>query len=160
MIRIGSGFDVHGFDPSRPLILGGVTISDHPGLGGHSDADVVCHAVGDSLLGAARLGDLGSLFPGTEKWQGASSLDILTEVVGLLTQRGFSIVNVDATVIAQRPRLAPHLESMARNIATALQLAPDRVSVKATSTDSLGFTGRGEGIAALAATLVEVSDSH
>ena len=160
MIRIGSGFDVHGFDASRPLILGGVTIPDHPGLGGHSDADVVSHAVGDSLLGAVRLGDLGSLFPGTEKWQDASSLGILTEVVGLLTQRGFSIVNVDATVIAQRPRLAPHLETMARNIAAALQLAPERVSVKATSTDSLGFTGRGEGIAALAASLVEVTDSH
>lgn len=155
MIRIGSGFDAHRFDPARPLVLGGVTIEDSPGLSGHSDADVVCHAIADALLGAARLGDLGANFPGTDRWLGASSLDILEETSSFLTDAGWRVANVDATVVAERPRLAGHRDAMVANVARALGLDATAVSIKVTSTDGMGFTGRGEGIAALAVALLE-----
>lgn len=164
MIRVGQGFDVHGFGPSRPLVLGGTEIPEGPGLAGHSDADVLCHAIADALMGAGRLGDLGEMFPPTERWAGASSLDILREVAAALRRDGYAIVNVDAVVIAERPKLAPYVPEMRMKIESALEAAGDTnsdsvpsVSVKATTTDGLGFTGRGEGIAALAVALVERS---
>ncbi len=155
MIRIGSGLDVHAFAEGRPLVLGGVAIPGHAGLAGHSDADVVCHAVADALLGAARLGDLGMRFPGTERWRDAPGAELLRAVAGLLAQGGWTIGNVDVTVIAASPRLAPHRAAMQDNIAAALGVPADAVSVKATTTDGLGFTGRGEGIAASAVALIE-----
>ena len=157
MIRVGLGYDVHAFDTDRALVLGGVEIPDAPGLAGHSDADVVSHAIADALLGAARLGDLGSLFPNDERWAGASSLEILRHSARAVTDAGWSVVNVDATIVAERPRLAPHREEMIDQIASALGLATSAVWVKATSTDGLGFTGREEGIAALAVVLMEGS---
>ena len=157
MIRVGLGYDAHAFDTDRALVLGGVEIPDAPGLAGHSDADVVSHAIADALLGAARLGDLGSLFPNDERWAGASSLEILRHSARAVTDAGWSVVNVDATIVAERPRLAPHREEMIDQIASALGLATSAVWVKATSTDGLGFTGREEGIAALAVVLIEGS---
>lgn len=154
-MRVGQGVDAHAFAPERPLVIGGVRIRDHDGLAGHSDADVLSHAVGDALLGAGGLGDLGGLFPADERWADASSLDILRTIAGALREAGLEIANVDATVIAQAPRLSPHSAEMRRNIANALRVPDDRVSVKATSTDGLGFTGRGEGIAAMAVALVQ-----
>lgn len=150
MIRTGFGFDAHAFDGSRALVLGGVTIPDSPGLGGHSDADALSHAVADAVLGAAGLGDLGERFPATSEWAGASSLDILRECAAAAAGAGWQIVNVDATVVAERPRLAGHRTGMVANVAAALGVPVQRVSVKATTTDGMGFTGRGEGIAALA----------
>ena len=157
MIRVGLGYDVHAFDRGRPLVLGGVEIPDEPGLAGHSDADVVCHAIADALLGAARLGDLGSLFPNDERWAGASSLDILRNCIEAVGEAGWSVVNLDTTVVAERPRLAPYREAMIDQIATALGLATSAVWLKATTTDGLGFSGREEGIAALAVVLIEGS---
>lgn len=154
-MRVGHGFDVHVFDDERALVLGGVAIPDAPGLAGHSDGDVVSHAVADALLGAARLGDLGSRFPATDRWRGASSLEILRETVALLSAAGCRVVNVDVTVIAERPRVAAHRDAMEAAIARALGAAPETVSIKATTTDGLGFTGRGEGIAAVAVALVD-----
>lgn len=153
-MRIGQGFDVHRVAEGRELVLGGVRIPDHPGLAGHSDADVVGHAVADAILGAAALGDLGAHFPDTDRWRDASSMDILREVGRLLRAEGSDLVNVDATVIAESPRLGPHLPAMVANIAEALGVEPSIVSVKATSTDGLGTTGRGEGIAAAAVVLI------
>ena len=154
MIRVGIGFDAHGFTPDRRLVLGGVEVDHQRGLAGHSDADVLSHAVADALLGAAGAGDLGSVFPEDERWRGASSLDILAETARLLEHGGWLIANVDATLIAEAPRLAPHRQEMRTNIASALSIAIDSVSVKSTSTDGLGFAGRREGIAALAVALV------
>jgi 2-C-methyl-D-erythritol 2,4-cyclodiphosphate synthase len=154
-MRVGLGFDAHAFDDARALVLGGVRIEGSPGLSGHSDADVLGHAIADALLGAAGLGDLGDRFPADDRWRGASSLDILAEAARLLGDARWTIANVDATVIAQHPRLAPYREVMEATIAAALALEPDRVSVKATTTDGMGFAGRGEGIAALAVALVE-----
>jgi 2-C-methyl-D-erythritol 2,4-cyclodiphosphate synthase len=153
--RVGIGFDAHAFDQSRPLVLGGVTIPGHAGLAGHSDADVVSHAIGDALLGAAGMGDIGAMFPADDKWAGASSLDLLVEIARAVVEAGWSVVNVDATVVAEAPRLAPHVEAMRSGIANALGLSSDAVSVKATTTDRMGFTGRGEGIAALAVASIE-----
>ena len=155
MNRIGLGFDAHRFDPSRPLILAGVTISEGPGLAGHSDADVLAHVVADALLGAARLGDLGQRFPATEEWRGADSIAILRECTAAVTDAGWQISNVDATVIAETPRLTPYKDQMVDNLADALGIATDSVSVKATTTDQMGFTGRKEGIAAMAVVLIE-----
>lgn len=155
-MRTGIGFDAHRFDESRPLILGGVTIDGAPGLAGHSDGDALAHAVIDALLGAAALGDIGTHFPSEdERWRGARSLDLLAEVVRLLQARGLAVRNVDATVIAERPRLRPYVERMREALAGAVGVEPSAVSVKATTTDALGFTGRGEGIAALATALVQ-----
>jgi 2-C-methyl-D-erythritol 2,4-cyclodiphosphate synthase len=155
MIRAGLGFDAHPFEQSRVLILGGVEIPGSPGLEGHSDADVLSHAVADGLLGAAGLGDLGARFPDDERWRGASSLSILKETAGALAEGGWWIVNVDATVIAQAPRLQPHRDEMIQNLAAALGIGTGNVSIKATTTDHLGFVGRSEGIAALAVVLIE-----
>jgi len=153
-MRVGQGFDAHAFDAQRPLMLGGVAIPDHPGLVGHSDADVLSHAIADALLGAASLGDLGALFPANDR-RGASSLDILRESAQAVARAGWSVANVDATVIAQSPKLAPHRQEMIRNLAAALAIDGSCVSVKATTTDDLGFIGRSEGMAALAVVLIE-----
>lgn len=155
MIRVGSGFDVHAFAPGRPLVLGGVTIPFDRGLAGHSDADVLLHAIADAILGAVALGDIGQHFPDSDpRWKGADSRALLRRVVALARERGHSIGNVDATVIAQVPRIAPHVASMRAHIAADLGCAIDVVSVKATTTERLGFTGREEGVAALATVLL------
>ena len=149
------GYDVHAFDDSRPLVLGGVTIQDHGGLAGWSDSDVVCHAIVDALLGAAALGDLGEHFPAEAVPEGASSLQILARTAVLLADAGYSIVNIDVVVVIQRVRMAPHRQQMVERIAEALSIDPSRVSVKATTSDWLGFTGRSEGAAGMAVALVD-----
>lgn len=154
-MRVGLGFDAHAFADGRALVVGGVVIPHDRGLHGHSDADVLCHAVGDAVLGAAGLGDLGAMFPASDEWKGASSLSMLAAIARALEDAARRVLSVDTTVIAQAPRMAPHAGSMRRNIATALAMDERAVSVKATSTDGMGFTGRGEGIAAIAVALVE-----
>ena len=154
MIRVGTGFDVHAFDEGRPLIIGGVLVPDAPGLGGHSDADVLSHAVTDALLGAAGLGDLGSLYPATDEWKDASSLSILADAVVRARDAGWFVTNVDCTVIAEYPKLGAFKDEMKVNLARALEVEPNAVSVKATTTDGLGFTGRGEGIGAQAVVML------
>ncbi|MGH2735024.1 MAG: 2-C-methyl-D-erythritol 2,4-cyclodiphosphate synthase [Actinomycetota bacterium] len=158
-MRIGLGFDAHAFDEHRPLVLGGIVIPDAAGLSGHSDADVLSHAIADALLGAARLGDLGALYPETEEWRGAASIDILSDARHRALAERWEIVNVDATVVAQRPRLAPHRAAMVISLEQALAVDAGIVSVKATTTDGLGFTGRGEGIAALAVVLMKRTET-
>lgn len=157
MIRIGHGYDVHKLAENRKLILGGVEISNNNiGLLGHSDADVLLHAISDSLLGAAALGDIGKHFPDTDDaYKNADSLMLLSKVNDLIKNEGYSVVNVDATVLAQAPKLAPHILSMRENIAKALGISIDFVSVKATTEEGLGFTGNKEGIAAHAVVLIE-----
>jgi len=156
--RVGFGFDLHPLVAGRPLVLGGVTVEFERGLAGHSDADVLSHAVGEALLGALALGDLGRHFPDTDpRYRGISSLRLLRSVVELVTARGGRLVNVDATVLAQAPRLAPLLPEMAKRLADALGLEGDRVSVKAKSPEGLGLVGRQEGIAAMAVVSVEVT---
>lgn len=154
-MRVGLGYDVHAFDEGRPLILGGVTIQDHGGLAGHSDADVVSHAVTDALLGAAGLGDLGTHFSSEMVPEGVSSLQILARTAVLLADAGFTIVNIDATVVIQNVRMAPHRLEMVSRVAGALSIDHRRVSVKSTTTDHLGFAGRGEGAAGIAVALVD-----
>ncbi len=156
MIRIGHGYDVHRLTEGRKLILGGVEIPFEKGLLGHSDADVLLHAVSDALLGAAALGDIGKHFPDTDPaYKGADSLKLLGCVANLLSDRGYKVVNVDATVLAQRPKLAPYIDGMRGNIAAALGIEADAVSVKATTEEGLGFTGEGLGMAAHAVCLIE-----
>jgi 2-C-methyl-D-erythritol 2,4-cyclodiphosphate synthase len=156
--RVGLGFDLHPLIRNRPLILGGVTIPSEVGLRGHSDADVLTHAVGEALLGALALGDLGRHFPDSDpRWEGVSSLRLLDEVMTLVRQRGGRLVNVDATVLAQAPRLAPHLDEMAKRLADVLGVGVGAVSVKAKSPEGLGLLGRREGIAAMAVVAVEVT---
>ncbi len=159
-MRIGQGYDVHRLVEGRDLILGGVKLPYDKGLLGHSDADVLVHAVMDALLGAAALGDIGQHFPDTDpRYEGISSIALLKEVGGILDQAGYVIENIDATVIAQRPKLAGCRQQMAANIAEALHLDETQVSVKATTEEGLGFTGAGEGISAQAvALLAEVKD--
>ena len=158
MTRVGFGFDLHPLVAGRPLVLGGVTVEFERGLAGHSDADVLSHAVGEALLGALALGDLGRHFPDTDpRYRGISSLRLLRNVVELVTAQGGRLVNVDATVLAQAPRLAPLLPEMAKRLADALGLEGDRVSVKAKSPEGLGLVGRQEGIAAMAVVSVEVT---
>ena len=155
-MRVGQGYDVHKLVEGRRLILGGVEIPYEKGLLGHSDADVLTHALMDALLGACALGDIGHLFPDSDPaYAGADSLKLLEEVVGLLKQKGFSVGNVDVTVVAQAPKLAPFVPRMRDNLARCLGVPLDRVSVKATTEEHLGFTGRGEGISAQAACLIE-----
>lgn len=155
-LRIGHGYDVHRLTGGRELILGGVKVPFEKGLDGHSDADVLLHAIMDALLGAAALGDIGKLFPDTdEAYRGASSLMLLAEVAKRIAAAGYAVVNIDATVLAQRPKLAPYREQMRQNIARALNVDVSQVSVKATTEEGLGFTGRGEGIAAHAVALLE-----
>ena len=155
-MRIGTGYDVHKLTTGRALILGGVTI-DHPlGLDGHSDADVLVHAVMDALLGAAALGDIGKLFPDTdERYRGCSSLWLLEPVGAALREAGWRVGNIDATIVAQKPKLSPYLTAMRENIACKLGIPTNDVSVKATTEEHLGFTGREEGIAAQAVCLIE-----
>lgn len=157
MLRIGHGFDVHQFSEGRRCILGGVDIPSERGLLGHSDADVLAHALADAVLGAARLGDIGKLFPDTDPtYEGADSMVLLARVAALVRQKGFTIVDADCTVAAQVPKLAPYREQMRTNLATALGVHMDQVGVKATTTERLGFVGREEGIAAWAVALLEM----
>ena len=155
-MRIGHGYDVHRLAEGRKLILGGVDIPWEKGLLGHSDADVLTHAVMDALLGAAGLGDIGKHFPDTDPaYAGADSVKLLEHVAGLLREHGFAVGNVDATVLAQRPKLAPHIPLMRDNLARAMGIDSGRVNVKATTEEGLGFTGSGEGMAAHAVALIE-----
>ena len=155
-MRVGMGYDVHRLLPGRRLILGGVEISYDLGLLGHSDADVLLHAVMDALLGAAALGDIGRHFPDTDaRYLGADSLVLLGHVGKLLAERGYVVVNIDATIIAQRPKLAKYIGEMRKNIADTLGIGEDQVNVKATTEEGLGFTGAGEGIAAQAVCLID-----
>ncbi len=154
--RVGHGYDVHRLVPGRPLILGGVSIPYEKGLLGHSDADVLTHALMDALLGAAALGDIGQMFPDSDPtYAGADSIELLKAVAERLLDAGFRIGNADCTVVAQAPRLAPHIPEMRLRLAEALGVGTDRVSVKATTEEGLGFTGCGLGIAAYAVALVE-----
>ena len=156
MLRIGHGYDVHAFAEDRKCIIGCVEIPSEKGLLGHSDADVLLHAVSDSLLGAAALGDIGKHFPDTDpKYRGANSLELLSRVVELLAGNGYKVVNIDGTVIAQVPKLAPHIDKMRENIAEVLGVDVECVSVKATTEEKLGFTGRKEGISAHCVCLIE-----
>ena len=156
MTRFGMGYDVHRLVEGRKLILGGVEIPWEKGLLGHSDADVLLHAVADALLGAAALGDIGRHFPDTdEKFAGADSMKLLAEVVRLVREKGYRVGNVDATIVAQAPKIAPHIEKMAENIARVLGVERDCVNVKATTEERLGFTGSGEGMSAYAVAGIE-----
>ena len=155
-MRVGMGYDVHRLTAGRKLILGGVEIPYGKGLLGHSDADVLVHAVMDALLGAAALGDIGKHFPDTDpEYEGVSSIRLLEHVGGLLDEKGYVIENIDATVVAQRPKMRPYIEQMRENIATALRIETDQVNVKATTEEGLGFTGTGEGISSQAVCAVE-----
>ena len=155
-LRIGHGYDVHRLVEGRKLILGGVDIPWEKGLLGHSDADVLVHAVMDALTGAARLGDIGKLFPDTDpRYAGISSLKLLAEVGRLLGEKGFAVVNIDAVLLAQAPKVGPYKQEMAENMARALGIQPDQVNVKATTEEGLGFTGDGSGMAAHAVALLE-----
>ena len=150
-MRAGIGFDVHGFVDDRPLVLGGVTIPDARGLDGHSDADIVCHAVADAVLGAAALGDLGTHFPsGDARWKDAQSTELLRNVVAIAADAGFRVISVDVTIVIERPALAPYRDEMRKQVAQSCGIDVSDVSIKATTTDGLGLVGRGEGAAALA----------
>ncbi len=156
MIRIGTGYDVHRLTRGRKLIIGGVEIPAEEGLLGHSDADVLLHAICDSLLGAAGLGDIGRHFPDSApKYKNISSLLLLTEVGRLLSEVGFSVNNIDATIVAERPRMSPHIPAMVANIAAAISIDRSLVNVKATTTEGLGFAGTGEGMAAYAVCTID-----
>ncbi|MGC9528741.1 MAG: 2-C-methyl-D-erythritol 2,4-cyclodiphosphate synthase [Limnospira sp.] len=155
-IRIGNGYDIHQLVENRPLILGGVRIEHRLGLLGHSDADVLTHAIMDAMLGALSLGDIGLYFPPSdEKWAGADSLVLLEQVNSLVRERGWEIGNIDSVVVAERPKLKPHISKMRDRIASVLQLEPDRVGIKATTNEKLGPVGREEGIAAYAVALLQ-----
>lgn len=155
-MRVGLGYDVHRFKEGRPLILGGVTIDFKLGLEGHSDADVLTHAIIDAILGAAALGDIGTHFPDTEeRWRGADSIELLRATCGLVRKAGYEIVNVDSTVSAQAPRLAPFILEMREILSSAMDLDIDAVAVKATTTEKLGFVGKQEGMEARAICLVD-----
>jgi 2-C-methyl-D-erythritol 2,4-cyclodiphosphate synthase len=155
-MRIGMGYDVHALTTGRDLILGGVNIPHETGLLGHSDADVLLHAIMDALLGAAALGDIGKHFPDTdERYRGISSLKLLSHVGSLIEEHGYVVGNIDATIIAQRPKLRPYIDEMEQNIAQTLHISKDQVNVKATTEEKLGFTGREEGISSMAVCLLE-----
>ena len=155
-LRIGHGYDVHRLVPGRPLILGGVEVPWEKGLLGHSDADVLTHAVMDALCGASKLGDIGKLFPDTDpRYAGISSLELLRQVASLLAEGGWTVVNIDATLLAQAPKVGPFRREMESKLAAALKIPPDRVNVKATTEEGLGFTGDGGGMAAHAVALLE-----
>jgi 2-C-methyl-D-erythritol 2,4-cyclodiphosphate synthase len=154
-MRAGIGFDVHPFDESRPLVLGGVTIPDAPGLAGHSDADIVCHAIADAMLGAANLGDLGMHFPESDdRWKDVASTEILRRVGEMVNEQGLTVGSVDTSVLLESPKLASYRDEMRWNIAEALGVDVDTVSVKATTTEGLGSVGRGEGAACMAVVLL------
>jgi len=155
IFRTGNGYDVHRLTEDRDLIIGGVKIPYEKGLLGHSDADVLLHAVMDALLGAAALGDIGKHFPDSDmKYKGISSLLLLRETGRLIREAGYEVGNIDATIIAQKPKMAPHIEKMRQNVAETLGIEADQVNIKATTEEGLGFTGRGEGIASLATALL------
>ena len=155
-LRVGLGVDAHAFAEGVPLVLGGVRFEDEPrGLAGHSDGDVVAHALTDALLGAAALGDIGTLFPSDdERWRGADSLELLRDAYSRVRAAGWELVNADCVLVGQEPRIAAHRDEMSRRLAGALDVPADRVTVRATTTDGLGFTGRGEGLAAQAVALL------
>jgi len=158
-LRVGIGYDIHRLERGLPLVLGGVTLAHDRGPDAHSDGDVLAHAIGDALLGGLGLGDLGAHFPNTDaRWRGASSLSILEAIREMIRGRGARLVNVDATLIAEAPRVAPHVAAMKENLGRALGVQPERISVKATTNERLGAIGREEGIAAMAVALMEVSD--
>ncbi len=158
MQRIGFGFDAHRFSSETRLVLGGVEIPFELGLKGHSDADVLTHAICDALLGAAAEGDIGTHFPDKDpKWKGASSLTFLKDVLSLLGSKGYSVVNIDTVIVCEKPRISPHVAEIRSSLAEAAGLPEGVVSVKATTTDGMGFTGRGEGIASYATVLIETS---
>ena len=155
MLRIGHGYDVHAFSENRKCILGGVDVPCEKGLLGHSDADVLLHAISDSLLGAAALGDIGKHFPDTDpRYKGADSLVLLENVCNLIKSKGYKVINIDATVIAQMPKLAPFIDQMLKNIASDCGVSNDRVNVKATTEEKLGFTGSGEAISSHSVCLI------
>lgn len=155
-MRIGQGFDVHAFGPGDHVMLGGVRIPHTHGLVAHSDGDVAVHALCDALFGALALGDIGKHFPDSDsRWEGADSLQLLAQCMALVRERGYSLGNADVTIICEKPKLAPHVESMRERLASALECGVDAVSIKATTTEKLGFTGRGEGIAAMAVVLLQ-----
>jgi 2-C-methyl-D-erythritol 2,4-cyclodiphosphate synthase len=155
-VRIGLGVDAHALVEGVPLVLGGVELDSTRGLAGHSDGDVIAHALIDAVLGAAGMGDIGSLFPsGEPEWEGASSLDLLTRAYAEVRAAGFELANADCVLVGEEPRIAPVREQMRARLAGALAVEPDLVNVRATTTDGLGFTGRGEGLAALAVALLE-----
>lgn len=155
-MRIGQGIDVHAFAAGRKLILGGVAIPHDRGLAGHSDADALIHAIIDALLGAAALGDIGAMFPSSDaRWADANSVDLLRTAYASVRAAGYTLVNIDATVVAEAPKLAPHVPAMHAAVAGALGIDISSISIKATTTDKLGFTGRGDGIAAFAVVLLE-----
>ncbi|MBW4521657.1 MAG: 2-C-methyl-D-erythritol 2,4-cyclodiphosphate synthase [Scytolyngbya sp. HA4215-MV1] len=157
-IRIGNGYDIHRLVPDRPLILGGVKIAHKLGLLGHSDADVLTHAIMDAMLGALSLGDIGHYFPPTDpKWAGADSLVLLAQVHELVQAQGWQIGNIDSVVVAERPKLKPHIKAMRDRLATVLNLQPDQVGIKATTNEKLDATGREEGICAYAVVLLQLS---
>lgn len=154
--RVGTGFDAHRFVEGRKLILGGVTVPFEKGLLGHSDADALCHAVSDAVLGAAALGDMGKYFPDTDpKWKDADSLSMLKECARMARVKGWRVANVDATIVCQRPKLSPYLVSMSRMIEQTLEVDPDRVNVKAKTTEGMGFEGREEGLSVQAVVLLQ-----
>lgn len=156
MMRIGTGFDVHSLKEGRKLIIGGVEIPAEMGLDGHSDADVLVHAVMDAILGAMALGDIGHHFPDTEaEYRGADSLALMRKVAEMVERNGGEIINIDSTILAEKPKMAPHIDEMRANIASALGIGAGRVSVKATTLEQMGFLGRGEGIGAMAVAGVE-----
>ncbi|WP_044641858.1 2-C-methyl-D-erythritol 2,4-cyclodiphosphate synthase [Risungbinella massiliensis] len=156
MIRIGQGYDVHQLVVDRPLIIGGIEIPYEKGLLGHSDADVLLHTITDAILGALALGDIGKHFPDTDpEWKGADSAKLLAAVWGMVRDRGYRLGNLDATIIAQKPKMAPHIPAMRKRIAELLDAELDQINVKATTTEQLGFTGRGEGIASMAVVLLQ-----
>ena len=153
--RIGQGFDVHPLCQGRPLIIGGTRIDYNQGLDGHSDADVLTHAIIDALIGAAGCGDIGHHFPDTDKcWKDADSLQLLSDSVSLVHENGWQIINIDATIIAQAPMMEPYVPKMITHLAKSMGIARDRINIKATTTENLGFTGRGEGISAMAVVLL------
>jgi 2-C-methyl-D-erythritol 2,4-cyclodiphosphate synthase len=155
-VRVGVGYDSHLFDPGVALVLGGVNIPDEPGLAGHSDGDAVAHAIIDALLGATSLGSVGGRFPDTDpELEGVDSMELLARAVRLIEESNYQVVNVDVTVIAERPRVAPHAAEMAEQIAGRLHISPDSVSIKGKTNEGMGWVGRGEGLAAIAVALVD-----
>lgn len=155
-MRIGFGYDVHPLIADRPMIIGGVTIPFEKGLGGHSDADVLSHAIGDAILGAAALGDLGKHFPDTsDSYANISSLILLKEIAKLLNKKRFKVVNIDSTVVLERPKLAPYIEQIKKNIANCLRLKQSDISIKATTSEKMGFVGKEQGVAAHAVVLIK-----
>lgn len=155
-MRVGLGYDAHRLVAGRPLILGGVEIPYHLGLQGHSDADVLAHAIGDALLGAVGAGDLGQHFPDRDPaYKGISSLILLNKIMTIVRERGYHLINVDATVVAQAPKLKPYISQMVATLAQTLRISPEAVNIKATTTEKMGFTGTGEGLAAYAVVLVD-----